>query len=1095
MDAKATQGPQETGSADEARYRAVFDVLGEGLIVWDPTGRILTCNRRAAEIFGMPLEQLEHLSFDELMRMAEHALRPVDTNGNARPPSTYPAIVAARLRQPVLGQVLGVHRPDGTRVWLDIDALVLDDPRDGTLMVSSFRDITATKAAQDRLRFQAQLLEAVGQAVVATDRHGKVLYWNAAAEELFDWPTEAAVGQFGNDLVVPQPTPDDAEAISQHLREGRTWSGYFDMQRRDGIALTLYVTNTPVLDEQGDLSAVICVASDVTAYKASQDHIRALSTIVEASSDAIMRESVDGIIESWNAGAEALYGYTADEMIGRPASVLFPDDRRVELEGNFRRVLDGTPIPHSVTVRRRKDGSLVDVAVTWSPVRDAKGIVVGAAVIAHEVTDLVEARNAVARSEERFRSLVQHAADVAFVFDDDGMIVYASPAVERFGYSPEDLVGTPSRQLVHPDDVAQHRQAVFNAMHDTGAASIEWRIRTADGLYRWTEEVITDMRDVPAVAGYVANIRDITDRRQAEAERIEAEELFRQGFERSAFGLAVLDLRFSCASANTALSELLGYRVGDLLGRRPLEFLHPAEAAAAQEGAERLLRPDGPTFYKREHRMVRADGSIVSVLVDMTVVRNASDEPSYYFVQVHDITDRKRAEEALEHQALHDDLTRLPNRLLLVDRLTHSLARVERPGNNLAVLFLDLDRFKLVNDGLGHVVGDQLLVEVAQRLQRTVRGSDTVARFGGDEFVILREDVQDVGEAVQFAERVAAILHEPIALSGRELYATASIGIAIGGEGASAEQLLRDADAAMYRAKDLGRARIELFSHELQQRVTARLDVETALRQAIEHDELHLLYQPIVRLADGRVVGAEALLRWNRDGHGIVLPDAFIPVAEETGLIVPIGTWALEHALTELRALTRNRDAGDWPLLAVNLSALQLRLPASIAMVRDAIDASGVDPSMLSLEITESALMDDVDTSARAMHALRDLGVRLAVDDFGTGYSSLAYLKQLPVDSLKIDRSFISGLPSDPHDRSITEAIITLGSSLGLTIVAEGVETVEQWIALDELGCTVGQGFLWSPPIPASALAPLVTGLRRMASVSRTAPERAAGAN
>jgi diguanylate cyclase (GGDEF)-like protein/PAS domain S-box-containing protein len=1095
MDTMVEQWPEEPASAEEARYRAVFDVLGEGLIVWGPDGAVASSNRAAAEILGLPLERLQALDFDELMRMAEHELRPVGPDGVVRPRSTYHGVVAAQLREPVRGQVLGIHRLDGTLVWIEVAARVLDDPRHGALMISSFRDITATKGAQDRLRFQAKLLDAVGQAVVTTDRRGTVLYWNAAAEELFGWSAEHAVGRNSRDLVVSLESTADAKSIARKINAGRTWAGYFEMQRHDGVKLTLFVTNTPVLDETGKLAALIGVSSDVTEYKAAEDHMRALSAIVEASSDAIMRESVDGIIESWNAGAEALYGYTADEMIGRHAGVLFPEDRIIELEDNLRHIADNRSIPHTVTVRRRKDGSCVDVAVTWSPVQDATGVVVGAAVIAHEVTDLVEARDAVARSEERFRSLVQHAADVALVFDAESMIVYASPAVERFGYVPEDLVGTPSRQLVHPDDAAQLRQTVIDAVVSTGSSSIEWRFRTAGGEYRWTEAVITDMRDVPAVAGFVANIRDITDRKQAEAERIEAEERFRQGFERSAFGLAILDLRYSCTSANSALSELLGCPVEDLLGRRPLELLHPAETAVAQEGAERLLLRDGPTFYKREHRMVRADGSIVWVLVDMTVVRDAHDEPSYYFVQIRDITDRKGAEEALEHQALHDDLTRLPNRLLLVDRLTHSLARAERPGNNLAVLFLDLDRFKLVNDGLGHAVGDQLLVEVAQRLQRTVRGSDTVARFGGDEFVILREDVKDAGEAVQFAERVAAILHEPIALSDRELYATASIGIAIGGEGASAEQLLRDADAAMYRAKDLGRARIELFSHELQQRVAARLDLEIALRQAIEHDELRLLYQPIVRLADGRVVGAEALLRWHREGHGVVLPGAFIPVAEETGLIVPIGTWALEHALTELRALTRDHDAADRPLLAVNLSALQLRLPASIAMVRDAIDASGVDPSMLSLEITESALMDDIDTSARAMHALRELGVRLAVDDFGTGYSSLAYLKQLPIDSLKIDRSFIAGLPSDPHDRSITEAIVTLGSSLGLTIVAEGVETVEQWIALDELGCTAGQGFLWSPPVPPASLAPLITGLRRMASVARATSEPAGGAN
>jgi diguanylate cyclase (GGDEF)-like protein/PAS domain S-box-containing protein len=535
---------------------------------------------------------------------------------------------------------------------------------------------------------------------------------------------------------------------------------------------------------------------------------------------------------------------------------------------------------------------------------------------------------------------------------------------------------------------------------------------------------------------------------------------------------------------NPALADLLGRPVDQLIGRRPFEFLHPAESESARSGIERILRGDAP-FYKREHRMVRADGSIVSVLIDMTVVQDTDDAPGYYFVQVRDITDRKRAEEALAHQALHDDLTRLPNRLLLVDRLSHSLARAERTDSHVAVLFLDLDRFKLVNDSLGHVVGDQLLVEVAQRLATSIRASDTVARFGGDEFVIVREDVHDVSEAVDFAERILATLHEPIPLSGRELYATTSLGIAIGDHGSSAEQLLRDADAAMYRAKDLGRARIELFSQELQQRVAARLDLETALRQAVERDELELLYQPIVRLADGRVVGAEALLRWHREGHGVVLPSDFIPVAEETGMIVSIGTWALERALTELRALTRVFDAGEWPLLAVNLSALQLRLPSSLEMVRDAIRASRVDPSTISLEITESALMADIESSARGMHALRELGVKLAIDDFGTGSSSLACLKQLPVDSLKIDRSFIDGLPDDPHDRSITEAIVTLGNRLGLTVVAEGVATVEQWIALDELGCTVGQGFLWSPPIPARAFAPLITGLRRAARAAQ----------
>jgi len=951
-------------AASEDRSRAVFDALGEGLIVWDGSGRVLDCNRSASRILGIPHHELRRMPFDALMERAKVRVAPPSEPDSDGAHTESPAEQVRRTRQPIVNQVVGLLRADGERVWIEIDVRPVPDGDDGDIIVSSFRDITERKAAEDRMR--------------------------------------------------------------------------------------------------------------------------TLSAIVETSSDAILRVSVDGTIESLNGGAESLYGYPADEAIGCHLAIIVPEDRRNELHRGLGAARGGRSTSNLLTTRRCRDGALVEVVETLSPLFDAGGSVIGISCIAGDVTELVAARDAVARSEERFRSLVQRSADVALVLDEDGVVAYASPAVERFGYRPEDVVGRPGREFVHPDDVERHADTVRETVARTGTATVEWRFRVADGSYRWTEEVLTDMQDTPAVGGWVANIRDITDRRQAEAERSEAEERFRQGFERSAFGLAVLDLEQTFTSVNPALADLMGRPVDELIGRRPFEFLHPTESESARSGIERILRGDAP-FYKREHRMVRADGSIVSVLIDMTVVQDTEAAPGYYFVQVRDITDRKRAEEALAHQALHDDLTRLPNRLLLVDRLAHSLARAERTDSHVAVLFLDLDRFKLVNDSLGHVVGDQLLVEVAQRLATSIRASDTVARFGGDEFVIVREDIHDVSEAVDFAERIVATLHEPILLSGRELYATTSVGIAIGDHDSSAEQLLRDADAAMYRAKDLGRARIELFSHELQQRVAARLDLETALRRAVERDELELLYQPIVRLADGRVVGAEALLRWHREGHGVVLPADFIPVAEETGMIVTIGTWALQRALTELRALTRVFDAGDWPLLAVNLSALQLRLPSSLEMVRDAIRSSRVDPSTISLEITESALMADIETSARAMHALRELGVKLAIDDFGTG-SSLACLKQLPVDSLKIDRSFIDGLPDDPHDRSITEAIVTLGKSLDLTIVAEGVETVEQWIALDELGCTVGQGFLWSPPIPARAFAPLITGLRRAAQAAHGSP-------
>jgi diguanylate cyclase (GGDEF)-like protein/PAS domain S-box-containing protein len=955
----------EASDDGEARSRAVFDALREGIVVWDADCRVVDANLSAGALLGIPVRDLHGLSLGGLATALGGDGALLEEDGTVCEPGRYPVDEVRRTGEAVRRRVLGIAAEAGDVTWLEIDVQPVADEVYGQLLVSSFRDITRRKAVDDRMR--------------------------------------------------------------------------------------------------------------------------ALSAIVESSGDAILRQSLDGIIESWNTGAEILYGWSALEVVGRHHDTIVPAERAVEAEHMRLAARRGTSIDNLLTVRRHRDGTHVDVVVTTSPLRDATGAVIGMSEIAGDVSELVETRDALAQSEERFRTLVQRSSDVAFVLDERGVVSFVSPAIERLGFSPDDVVGRRAAELVHGEDLALLSDPLARDVLRDGAGKVEWRMRHVDGSYRWCEWVVTDVRDVPAVAGFVVNVRDVTDRKRAEAERSEAQERFRQGFERSAFGLAVLDLHQMITSANSAFAELLGRPVEHLVGRDPLEFLHPAESESARSGFERLLH-GGASFYKREHRMMRADDSVVSVLIDMTLLREPDGTPSYYFVQVRDITDRKRAEAALEHQALHDDLTNLPNRLLLTERLTHSLARAERTATQVAVLFFDLDRFKLVNDGLGHAVGDELLVEVAHRLRASIRATDTVARFGGDEFVVVREDVHDVNEAVDFAERIAAKLGDPVAVSGRELYATASIGIALGDGTEPADQLLRDADAAMYRAKDLGRARIELFSHDLQQRVAARLDLETALRQAIERDELELLYQPIIRLADGRVVGAEALLRWHREGHGLVLPSEFIPIAEETGMIVPIGTWALEHALDEVRALTRRHET-DWPLLAVNLSALQLRLPTSIDMVRSAIRQSGVDPSMLSLEITESALMGDIELSARAMRALRELGVRLAVDDFGTGYSSLAYLKKLPIDALKIDRSFISGLPDDPHDRSITEAVITLGNSLGLTVVAEGVETVEQWIALDELGCAVGQGFLWSPPIPASGFAPLITGLRRApASVDETPP-------
>ncbi|MDX6697789.1 MAG: hypothetical protein QOE65_1186 [Solirubrobacteraceae bacterium] len=441
--------------------------------------------------------------------------------------------------------------------------------------------------------------------------------------------------------------------------------------------------------------------------------------------------------------------------------------------------------------------------------------------------------------------------------------------------------------------------------------------------------------------------------------------------------------------------------------------------------------------------------------------------------------ERKRAEVELAHQALHDPLTGLPNRTLFLDRLAVALARVQRRRSAVAVLFLDLDRFKVINDSLGHEIGDRLLMDLAVRLQEVLRPGDTVARFGGDEFTILCEDVDGEHDAVLIAERSAEAVAAPFVLGETEAFLTASVGIAMAtGRGARPEELIRDADAAMYRAKELGKSRYELFDEDMRDRALERLQVENDLHRAIERGELCIHYQPMVELASETVVAVEALVRWEHPERGLLAPDQFIPLAEETGQIVALGDWVLREACAQ-HARWR-RQGGGAPLLSVNLSARQLQQPGLVADVRDALADAGMHPGDLCLEITESVVVQERGSAIAALDALRGQGVRIAIDDFGTGYSSLRLLKDVPADLLKIDRSFVSGLGSDPQDRPIVQTVIGLAAALGLDAVAEGVETPEQLAELLATGCRYAQGFHFARPMLAEEVTEVLAAGRRL---------------
>jgi diguanylate cyclase (GGDEF)-like protein/PAS domain S-box-containing protein len=543
-------------------------------------------------------------------------------------------------------------------------------------------------------------------------------------------------------------------------------------------------------------------------------------------------------------------------------------------------------------------------------------------------------------------------------------------------------------------------------------------------------------------------------------------ELFRVAFDYAPIGMALVSGTGRWLRVNRSLCEMLGYTKQELLSRDFQALIHPEDVVAAVANINQLLKGKVPTF-QTEKRYIHKAGHVVRVLWSVSQAQVEGSDSTHLIFQIQDITDRKLAEERLVHDAFHDGLTGLPNRALLIDHLKLTIARAKRhKGLIYAVLFLDLDRFKIVNDSLGHIIGDQLLIGIARRLELCLREGDTVARVGGDEFTILLEDLADETEAAQIAERIQEELKVPFYLGGRDVFTSASIGIALSSRGyEQPDEILRDADTAMYRAKSLGKARHEIFDEEMHALAVNLLQMETDLRRAHERNEFIIEYQPIVSLTDFRVCGFEALLRWQHPERGLISPLDFIPVAEEGGQILQIGQWVLKQACAEMRGW-QERFPADPPLfITVNLSAKQFTQDNLIDQVKECLEVSGLDPNSLKLEITESVVMDNIETARAMLVQLRALGVRLSIDDFGTGYSSLSYLHRFPIDTLKIDRSFVTRIVNDKENIEIVRTILMLAENLGMDVVAEGVETQEQMALLRQLSCNSGQGYFFSRPM------------------------------
>jgi diguanylate cyclase (GGDEF)-like protein/PAS domain S-box-containing protein len=649
---------------------------------------------------------------------------------------------------------------------------------------------------------------------------------------------------------------------------------------------------------------------------------------------------------------------------------------------------------------------------------------------------------------------------------------------ERLGYAESTLtaeVTTPD-ELIHPDDRERVRAEVAAARESEDHLQMEYRVRRADGRYIWVldEAVFT----YGARSGFLF---DITKRVTAVEELRVSEERFRTLL------LNIPGAMYRCAPRSNWDMEFIsdnietmsGYPASDFIGSRVRTFasiIHPEDRQAVEQGVDEALGRKEPFIL--EYRIVRADRGVAWVYEKGQGVFGPEDEVLWLDGAMFDITERKLLQEELSRQAFYDSLTGLANRALFDDRMRHALAHADRRGQRLAVLLLDLDGFKIINDSLGHQAGDQVLVMVAERIMASCRLSDTVARLGGDEFAVLLEEDVDETAAEGVAERMLRILREPFLVAGREMSVGGSIGIALHeGTAGSSDDLLRDADAAMYCAKSRGRDRYELFEPSMHTRAVELFELNTDLQKGLDQGQFVVHYQPILDLAAQEIRGVEALVRWQHPERGLLPPGEFIPAAEQTGLIVPLGIWVLREACRQMQRW-REEFPERRPFLSVNLSPRQLYEADLVRQVGAVLDETRLDPAGLVLEITEGALLQGVEETKRKLADLKKLGVRLAIDDFGSGSSTLAYLGEFPVDVLKIDRSFIRGMSDNPEEgRILVQAILDLARALDLDTVAEGIELQEQRAALLTSGCTSGQGFLFARPISPDRIAGLLGGM------------------
>jgi diguanylate cyclase (GGDEF)-like protein/PAS domain S-box-containing protein len=970
---------------------------------------------------------------------------------------------------------LTIRCKDGSNKVVLAGAASLTHSYKGTHLVSLV-DLTERKHAEEALRDSETryrtIVETAQEGIWTIDADNHTSFVNPKMAEILGYTVEEMQGRSLYDFM------DDegrhiAEQNVERRKAGIAEQHDFKFTSKQGEAVWAELNSSPLIDADGNYLGAMAMVTDITERRKANEALRLSEkkyrllfenmTTGFALHEIICDDQgkpIDYRFLEVNPAFETLTGVKTSDLVGKTVLEVLPNTEQYWIDTAGRVALTGESIAYqnySRELQRTYD--------TWlfSPEKYKF------AVIFTDITERRKTEQELATLMERL-DLATNAAQLG-IWDWDVVnneVVWDDRMYDLYGLKKEDYHAAYDAwvSVLFPDDREEAEQAVQNALTHQQPYDVEYRVRWPDGTVRFLKANGSVIRDEQGKPLRMIGINyDITERKQAEQALRQSENLLGLSQELGHIGSWEWNLADEQVTWSKEMYRIYGLDPANshVSFDNAMEAIHDEDRDYVAQQVQAMLK--GKEIDHYEFRIVRPGGEIRKVWSRAEVQRDSDGKAVKVIGTVQDVTERAQDQEQLRFLAHHDVLTELPNRVLLMDRLALAISRAARNNEMIAVFFMDLDRFKIINDTYGHDIGDKFLKVIAKCINEDVRETDTIARFGGDEFALILEDVHHIEDVAHIAEKLLNTLARPYKIDQREFYVTASIGISVfPDDAADAQSLMKNADAAMYRAKDLGRNNYQFYSKDLSTKALERLTLENDLRRALEREELLIHYQPQIDLKTRRVTAVEALLRWQHPEHGLVPPNKFIPVAEETGLIVPIGEWVLRVACSQASAWQKSGIAVP---VTVNLSGRQFVDGSLASTIITTVDETGLSPSLLELEITEGVVMHNPQTATRTLEKVNDYGVRIAIDDFGTGYSSLSNLKSYPIDTIKIDRSFVRDITTDPNDASIVLAIIAMAHSMGLQVIAEGVETEEQLAFLERHDCDSVQGFLFSHPLPA----------------------------